>query len=72
MHFEKKIKMSSISVISQNETDITLRMSLYRWQQIQRLEETYRLARAIRRGLKQAETAPALSSEEAISELAAL
>ena len=61
--------MAQTSIISQNANAITIQMPLSRWNRIQKLEETYRLARAIRRGMKQAEKAPAMSIDEAIGKL---
>ncbi|MCH5310090.1 MAG: hypothetical protein J1E58_09530 [Prevotella sp.] len=64
--------MPQTSVISQDANAVTVRLSRRRWSRIQKLEETYKLACAIRRGMKQAETAPAMSFEEAVESLRAL
>ena len=61
--------MIHTSIISQDLNAITVQMPLRRWNHIRRLEETYRLAQAIRRGMRQAEEAPALTMDEAINEL---
>ena len=61
--------MIQTSIISQDLNAITVQMPLRRWNHIRRLEETYRLAQAIRRGMRQAEEAPALTMDEAINEL---
>ena len=61
--------MLQTSIISQDSKNITVQMPLRRWNRIKRLEETYRLAQAIRRGMRQAEKAPALTMDEAIKEL---
>lgn len=41
-------------------------MSVRRWNRIQQLEEAYKLARIIKRSMKQAETAPSMTVEEAM------
>ena len=51
---------------------MTVRMSRRRWNHLQKLEESYKVATAIRKGMKQAEKAPALNMEEAIEALRAL
>lgn len=64
--------MLQASVISQEANVVTVRMSRSRWNRLQKLEETYKVATAIRRGMKQAEKAPAMTVEEAIESLRAL
>lgn len=64
--------MLQASVISQEANIVTVRMSRSRWNRLQKLEETYKVAAAIRRGMKQAEKAPAMTVEEAIESLRAL
>ena len=61
--------MPRTSIISQDLKAITVQMPLHRWNNIKRLEKTYRLAQAIRRGMKQAEKAPAQTMDETIKEL---
>ena len=59
-------------VLEQNARSVTVRMSISRWNRILELEQAYRLARTIKRSMKQVETAPSLSAEEAIETLRAL
>ena len=64
--------MLQTSIISQEANAVTVRMSRRRWNHLQKLEESYKVATAIRKGMKQAEKAPALSMTEAIEALRAL
>ncbi|MBQ8245591.1 MAG: hypothetical protein IJZ42_00465 [Lachnospiraceae bacterium] len=64
--------MLQTSVISQEANLVTVRMSRRRWNHLQKLEESYKVAASIRKGMKQAEKAPAMSMEEAIEALRAL
>lgn len=64
--------MLQTSIISQDANAVTVRMSRRRWNHIQKLEESYKVATAIRKGMKQVEKAPALSMTEAIEALRAL
>lgn len=64
--------MLQTSIISQEANSVTVRMSRRRWNHLQKLEESYKVATAIRRGMKQAEKAPALSMTEALDALRAL
>ena len=64
--------MLQTSIISQDANAVTVRMSHRRWNHLQKLEESYKVATAIRKGMKQAEKAPALSMTEAIEALSAL
>ena len=47
-------------------------MSLRKWNHLRKLEESYKVAASIRKGMKQAEKAPAMSVDEAIESLRAL
>ncbi|MBR0046649.1 MAG: hypothetical protein IJP75_07175 [Bacteroidaceae bacterium] len=47
-------------------------MSTRRWNRMLQLEETYKLARIIRRSMKQVETEPSMTPDEAIAALRAL
>ena len=47
-------------------------MSRRRWNHLQKLEESYKVAVAIRKGMKQVEKAPSMSIDEAIDSLRAL
>ena len=47
-------------------------MSRRRWNHLQKLEESYNVSVAIRRGMKQVEKAPSISVGEAIESLCSL
>ena len=47
-------------------------MSLRRWNRILKLEEAYKLARIIKRSMKQVESESSMSSDDAIAALRAL
>lgn len=64
--------MLQTSIVSQEANIVTVKMSRRRWNHLQKLEESYKVATSIRKGMKQAEKAPALSVEEAIQALRAL
>lgn len=55
------------SIVSQDSRAVTVRMSRRRWNRIQQLEQAYKLAHTIKRSMKQAETAPAMTVEQAIN-----
>jgi hypothetical protein len=44
-------------------------MSTRRWNRIQKLEQAYKLAQTIKRSMKQAEVAPAMTVEQAMKHL---
>ena len=64
--------MISTSIISQENNAVTVRMSRRRWNHLQKLEESYKVAIAIRKGMEQAEKAPSLSIDETMKMLNAL
>ena len=64
--------MLQTSFISQDSNTVVVRMSRRRWNHLQKLEESYKLAASIRKAMKQAEKAPAMSVGEAIESLRAL
>ena len=64
--------MLQTSIISQEANSVTVCMSRRRWNHLQKLEESYKVATSIRKGMKQAEKAPTLSVQEAIESLRAL
>ena len=66
------IIMLQTSVISQEVNSVTVRMSRRRWNHLLKLEESYKVASSIRKGIKQAEKAPAMNMDEAIEMLRAL
>ena len=64
--------MLQTSIISQEPKAVTVRMSRRRWNHLQKLEESYKVAVAIRKGMKQVEKSPAMTVDEAIESLRAL
>ena len=64
--------MLQTSIISQEPNAVTVRMSRRRWNHLQKLEESYKVAVAIRKGMKQVEKSPAMTVDEAIKSLRAL
>lgn len=59
-------------VIAQDANVVTIKMSRSRWNRLQKLEESYKVATSIRKGLKQIEKASAMFMEEAVESLRAL
>ena len=59
-------------VIAQDANVVTIKMSRSRWNRLQKLEESYKVAASIRKGLKQIEKASAMYMEEAVESLRAL
>ena len=51
---------------------VTVSMSARRWNRMLQLEEAYKLARIIKRSMKQVEAEPSMTQEEAIAALRAL
>ena len=64
--------MEATKSISRRPTMVTVQMSQRRWNRILSLEQTYKLARTIKRSMDQVETAPALSAEDAVDVLRSL
>ena len=64
--------MLQTSIISQEPNAVIVRMSRRRWNHLQKLEESYKVAVAIRKGMKQVEKSPAMTVDEAIESLRAL
>ena len=60
------------AIIERTPSRITVSMSLRRWNRILQLEETYKLARIIKRSMKQVESEPSMTPEEAVAALRAL
>ena len=63
--------MLQTSIISQEPNAVIVRMSR-RLNHLQKLEESYKVSVAIRRGMKQVENAPFISVGEAIESLCSL
>ena len=59
-------------VLEQTATTTTVRLSNRRWARLQELDKAYRLALTIKRSMKQVESAPSMSVDEAIETLRAL
>ena len=57
------------AIIERTPQRITVSMSTRRWNRIQKLEQAYKLASTIKRSMKQAETAPAMTVEQAMRHL---
>ena len=49
------------AIIERTSRRVTVSMSTRRWNRIQKLEQAYKLASTIKRSMKQAETAPAMT-----------
>jgi len=60
------------AVIERTPRSVTVRMSTRRWNKMLELEQTYKLARTIKRSMKQVESEPSMTPEEAIEALRAL
>ena len=54
------------SVVERTPRSVTVRMSPRRWNRMLELEQAYKVARNISRGMKQAETAPTMTVDEAM------
>lgn len=54
------------AIIERTPRTVTVRMSTRRWSRLQQMEQAYKLAEAIKRGMKQAETAPSMTVDEAM------
>ena len=60
------------AIIERKPGRVTVSMSTRRWNRMLQLEEAYKLARIIKRSMKQVETEPSMTPEEAIEQLRAL
>ena len=54
------------AIIERTPRTVTVRMSTRRWNRLQQMEQAYKLAHTIKRCMKQAETAPSMTVEEAM------
>ncbi len=50
------------AIIERTPGRVTVSMSTRRWNRIQKLEQAYKLANTIKRGMKQAEKAPVMTN----------
>ena len=62
-----RIEMEAI--IERTPRRVTVSMSTRRWNRIQKLEQAFKLAHTIKRSMQQAETAPAMTVEQAMKHL---
>ena len=54
------------TIIERTPRTVTVRMSTRRWNRLKQMEQAYKLAHTIKRSMKQAETAPSMTVEEAM------
>ena len=57
------------AIVERTPRRITVSMSTRRWNRIQKLEQAYKLAQTIKRSMKQAKVAPAMTVEQAMKHL---
>jgi 16S rRNA U1498 N3-methylase RsmE len=55
------------AIIERTPKTVTVRMSTRRWDRLQKMEQAYKLSRIIKRSMKQAETAPTMTVDEAMN-----
>ena len=67
----KRNKMLN-TVLERTPQSVTVQMSIRRWNRMLELEQTYKLARIIKRTMRQVESEPSMTPEEAINTLRAL
>ncbi|MBO6191077.1 MAG: hypothetical protein J6N98_01565 [Prevotella sp.] len=60
------------TIVERTPRTVTVRMSTRRWNRMLQLEQTYKLARIIKRSMEQVENEPSMTPEEAIEALRAL
>jgi hypothetical protein len=60
------------AIIDRTPRTVTVRMSTRRWNRMLQLEQTYKLARIIKRSMEQVENEPSMTPQEAIEALRAL
>ena len=60
------------TIVERTPRTVTVRMSTRRWNWMLQLEQTYKLARIIKRSMEQVENEPSMTPEEAIEALRAL
>ena len=57
------------AIVDRTSRTVTVRMSTRRWNRMLELEQTYKLARIIKRSMKQVEEEPSMTPEEAVEAL---
>ena len=55
------------AIVERTPSRVTVSMSTRRWDRLMELEKAYKLAKTIKRSMKQAETAPAMTVDEAMN-----
>jgi len=60
------------TIIERTPRSVTVQLSTRRWNRMLELEQTYKLARIIKRSMRQVESEPSMTPEEAINTLRAL
>ena len=60
------------AIVDRTPRTVTVRMNTRRWNRMLELEQTYKLARIIKRSMKQVEEEPSMTPEEAVEALRAL
>ena len=60
------------TIVERTPRRVTVSMSTRRWNRLLQLEEIYKLARIIKRSMRQVESEPSMTPEEAVSALRAL
>ncbi len=60
------------TIVERTPRRVTVSMSTRRWNRMLQLEEIYKLARIIKRSMRQVESEPSMTPEEAVSALRAL
>jgi hypothetical protein len=60
------------AIVERTSRRVTVNLSMRRWNRMLRLEEAYKLARIIKRSMKQVESEPSMTPDKAIAALRAL
>ena len=60
------------TIVERTPSRITVNMSMRRWNRMLQLEEAYKLARIIKRSMKQVDSEPSMTPDEAVVALRAL
>lgn len=69
---KRKERNNMEAIVDRTPRTVTVRMSTRRWNRMLELEQTYKLARIIKRSMKQVEEEPSMTPEEAVEALRAL
>ena len=60
------------AILERTPQRVTVSLSTRRWNRMLQLEEAYKLARIIKRSMKQIESEPSMSPEETLNQLRSL